>query len=216
MQTKTSTDNLQTIPESVTLNPESIKKPQHAQKATTIDDINNPENGVPSIIKSGGSFYSEPVSKQFKCNKNIYDGHKREKMNQNIVSQYFKDEKDYVNQKIPHISTNWCNFTNGIEVVNAYRDLLGVFFGDNKLKGSFKLGNTEQTLTPLKLRVDCQLFHGCDTLVEGAESMRSSKEVYFNNNIEFNELIEFNLKYCQLPEKTRLAFDIILIVQEKQ
>ena len=163
---------------------------------TTIEDINNSENGVPSIIKSGGNFYSEPVTKQFKCNRSIFDGHKREKMNQNIVTQYFKDEKDYVNSKIPHISTNWCNFTNGIQVINAYRDLLGVFYGDNKLKGSFKLGNQEETLTPIKLRVDCCLYHGCDTLVEGSESTRSSKEVYFNNNIEFNEQIEFNLKYC--------------------
>jgi len=68
-------------------------------------------------------------------------------------------------------------------------------------------------LTPLKLRVDSYLYHGCDLLFEDAKIQ--SRDVYFNNNVVFDEAINFKLKYCQLPEKTRLSFNIVLIFQEK-
>lgn len=48
--------------------------------------------------------------------------------------------------------------------------------------------------------MDCKLFHGCDLLFndtkEGTSEV-SSREVYFNNNVVFDEDITFaNLKYC--------------------
>ena len=37
----------------------------------------------------------------------------------------------------------------------------------------------------------------------------------FNSNVVFNELITFDkLKYCQIPVKTRLSFEIVLIFKE--
>jgi hypothetical protein len=39
--------------------------------------------------------------------------------------------------------------------------------------------------------------------------------VSFNSNVVFNELITFDkLKYCQIPVKTRLSFEIVLIFKE--
>ena len=63
-------------------------------------------------------------------------------------------------------------------------------------------------MTPLKIRVECTLYHGAEKLVEN----EVSAEVYFSNNIIINKWVDFgNLKYCQLPMKTRLAFNIILV-----
>jgi len=43
----------------------------------------------------------------------------------------------------------------------------------------------------------------------------SSKDVFFNSSVNFNQLITFgNIKYCQIPVKTRLSFNIVLIFKE--
>jgi hypothetical protein len=64
--------------------------------------------------------------------------------------------------------------------------MLGVYFSDNKVTGKVanKFGSSQRTVTPLKLRVDCYLYHGCDILCPGAQ--KDSQEVYFNNNVTFD------------------------------
>lgn len=71
----------------------------------------------------------------------------------------------------------------------------------------FSIGN----FTPLKIRIDCDLFHGCERLVE----TQVSAEVYFSNNIIVNRWVDFgNLRYCQLPMKTRLSVNIVMVFKE--
>ena len=70
-------------------------------------------------------------------------------------------------------------------------------------------------LTPIKIRVDCTLYHGCDPLLHDSGSTRKSKEVYLSQTVCFDQQIMFEgLRYCQIPIKTRLAFSITLVFQE--
>ena len=58
------------------------------------------------------------------------------------------------------------------------------------------------------------MYHGCDELLESG-SIQKSIEVYFSQNVTFDQVIQFgSLKYCQIPVKARLAFNIILFFQE--
>lgn len=107
------------------------------------------------------------------------DAHKKAKMTAGAPEEYEKRRLQYVNKVIPSISTNWCSFGQKVETINAFRDMCSAYFGK---------------LTPLKIRVDCYLYHGCDLLFE--EAKQESIEVYFNNNVSFNEQIDFKLKYC--------------------
>jgi hypothetical protein len=93
--------------------------------------------------------------------------------------EYERRRLQYVNKVIPSISSYWCSFGQKVETINAFRDMCSAYFGK---------------LTPLKIRVDCYLYHGCDLLFE--EAQKESVEVYFNNNVSFNEQIDFKLKYC--------------------
>jgi hypothetical protein len=59
--------------------------------------------------------------------------------------------------------------------------------------------------------VECTLYHGCEKICETV----SSKDVFFNSSVSFNQLITFgDIKYCQIPVKTRLSFNIVLIFNE--
>jgi len=59
--------------------------------------------------------------------------------------------------------------------------------------------------------VECTLYHGCEKICETV----CSRDVSFNSNVSFNQLITFgDLKYCQIPVKTRLSFNIVLIFKE--
>jgi hypothetical protein len=143
--------------------------------------------------------YKETKEPELYSAKAAYDdGHKRAKMAAGAPEEYDRRRLAYVNKVIPSITTNWCSFGQKLETINSFRNMCSAHFG---------------TLTPLKIRVDCHLYHGCDYLFEDA--YRESIEVYFNNSVSFNEQIDFKLKYCQLPEKTRLSFNIVLIFQEK-
>ena len=138
------------------------------------------------------------------------DNHKRAKMAPGAPEQYDDNRLKYVNKVIPSISSYWCSFGQKVETINSFRNMCSAYFGH---------------LTPLKIRVDCFLYHGCDLLFP--EAQKESVEVYFNNNVTFNQEIDFKfkmpeskdadnkeskeLKYCQLPEKTRLSFNIVLI-----
>jgi|LauGreDrversion4_2_1035121.scaffolds.fasta_scaffold38352_5 hypothetical protein len=45
--------------------------------------------------------------------------------------------------------------------------------------------------------------------------MQTSKEVYFNSNVVFDDWITFGkLRICELPRKTKIAFNIVLIFKE--
>lgn len=126
--------------------------------------------------------------------------HKVEKMKAGVHEKYCAARLALINKIIPKISTNWCNYGQSLKTIDAYKSLISAHFGK---------------LTPLKLRVDCYLYHGGDYLVDEDKSRRKSHEIFFNNNIYFNQWIDFELKYCQMPEKTRLSFNIVLIFEEK-
>ena len=42
-------------------------------------------------------------------------------------------------------------------------------------------------MTPLKLQVECTLYHGCETLTQA----QLSDEVYFNNTVRFDQWVQF-------------------------
>ena len=42
-------------------------------------------------------------------------------------------------------------------------------------------------MTPLKLQLECTLYHGCEVLTQGI----LSDEVYFNNTVRFDQWINF-------------------------
>ena len=41
--------------------------------------------------------------------------------------------------------------------------------------------------TPVKIQLECTLYHGCEVLTEGV----LSNEVYFNNTLHFDQWITF-------------------------
>ena len=95
--------------------------------------------------------------------------------------KYLEDRLGVINKNIPMICTNFCNFGQSVKTIDAYKALMSAHFGK---------------LTPLKIRVDCYLFHGCDTLLDGDKSLQRSNEIFFNNDVYFNQWITFELKYC--------------------
>ena len=115
--------------------------------------------------------------------------------------QYWDDRRAYVSQYMPQIRKPFCNFADHYETIRQYKRMLRWDF-----KGDY---------TPVKIRVDCTLLHGCDPLLEGDDSTRRSKEVYLAQTVNLNQVIKFKeLRYCQIPIKTRLAFSITLVFQE--
>ena len=113
---------------------------------------------------------------------------------------YWRDRKAYVDQYMPRISRPFCNFADQYETIKQYKKVLKWDFGN---------------YTPIKIRVDCTLYHGCDPLLAGERSTRKSKEVYLTQTLSFNQVIKFEgLRYCQIPIKTRMAFSITLVFQE--
>jgi hypothetical protein len=71
----------------------------------------------------------------------------------------------------------------------------------------FSIGN----FTPMKIKIQFDLFHGCEKLVQS----QVIQEVYFSNNVQINKWTDFgNLRYCQLPVKTRLSINVILVFRE--
>lgn len=112
---------------------------------------------------------------------------------------------------MPRLRRPFCNFSDQYETIKQYKKVLKWDFGENQ--------NHQGYYTPVKLRVDCTLYHGCDPLLDDQDSKVSSTEVYLGQNISFDQIIKFGklkpLRYCQIPIKTRLAFSIKLIFQEK-
>ena len=69
----------------------------------------------------------------------------------------------------------------------------------------------EGSFIPHFIEVDCKLYHGAEEIFTPV----TSKRVYFNNCAKFNQWIYFeHLRYCQLPKKTRLSFNIIMTTVE--
>ena len=123
------------------------------------------------------------------------------------VEEFKQTRLKYINKHMEGVQTHFCNFGEKYDTIKNIRDLMRFDFHNKEL------GLTE--LTPIKIRVDCTIYHGCDELLEKSNSKKQSKSVYFSPNVTFDQVISFeNLKYCQIPVKTRLAFDIILIFQE--
>ena len=110
------------------------------------------ESGMPSLLNKCCDFYKthEKNQKLFDNDKKHDDPHKVEKMKGDTHEKYVKHRSRYINTKIPQICTNWCNFGQKVDTIEAYKALCSAHFGK---------------LTPLKIRVDCYLTHGCDLLV---------------------------------------------------
>lgn len=98
---------------------------------------------------------------------------------------------------MPKIQKPFCNFADQYNVIESYQKALKWDFGN---------------YMPIKVRVDCRLYHGCDPLLDGDESKRRSKEIFMAQGINYNQTIKFaGLRYCQIPIKTRLSFSIVLV-----
>jgi hypothetical protein len=67
--------------------------------------------------------------------------------NKKIKDAYDKEKKKFCQQQIDRFTTNFCNFGSHYAPILAYQKLLGIVFGK---------------FTPLRIRVECSLFHGCD------------------------------------------------------
>ena len=89
--------------------------------------------------------------------------------------KYWDNRKRYVDQYIGDISKPFCNFADKYDTIKKYKKILRWDF-----PGEY---------TPIKLRVDCTLYHGCDYLLEGNDSIRKSKEVYLTQTVNFNQVI---------------------------
>ena len=90
----------------------------------------------------------------------------------------WKKFEEYKKKNFEAIESPRCNFADGMRVIESYKNIL-----------RFSVGN----LTPLKIRIDCYLYHGAEKLVE--RSVHA--EVYFSNNVAINKWVDFgNLRYC--------------------
>lgn len=215
MQQNTATDNQNTHPSNVTLSSFAVKHNKRGHKKAkglvqglkdffmgdgeTQSEADTP--GMPAMLQKAvrRAEKEEEVPVFGEMNKKHDDPHKVEKMKKGVHEAYCELRSKFVNSKMPQITTNWCNFGSSYETIKAYQSLCSAHFGK---------------LTPLKLRVDCYLYHGCDLLDVEEKSIKKSSEFYFNQNVAFNQWLFFDLKYCQLPEKTRITFNIVLVFQE--
>lgn len=104
--------------------------------------------------------------------------------------------KSYKEENFKAILSPFCNFSDALKTLESYKNIL-----------RFSIGN----YTPLKVKVELDLYHGCEKLVE----TQVVQEVYFSNNVQFNKWTHFgDLRYCQLPVKTRLSVNVILVFKE--
>ena len=107
-----------------------------------------------------------------------------------------KEFEEYKEKNFKNIQDPRCNFADGIPVVESYKNIL-----------RFSVGNQ----SPLKIRVDCFLYHGAEKLVQQSVC----GEAFFSNNVLVNKWVDFgNLRYCQLPMKTRLSINIVCVFRE--
>lgn len=114
----------------------------------------------------------------------------------NVDEKLFYRFQDYKEENFIKIKSPFCNFSDSIDTIKKYENVM-----------RFSIGN----YTPLKIKIECTLYHGCEKLVEQVVV----EEVYFSNNIVINKWTDFaNLRYCQLPVKTRLSVNIILVFKE--
>lgn len=99
----------------------------------------------------------------------------------------------YKEKQFQAINTPFCNFAQSLNTIQNYQNILRFCVGNHM---------------PFKIKVEMTLYHGCEKLVEQCEI----EEVYFSNNVHFDKWINFgNLRYCQLPIKTRLSINLYLV-----
>lgn len=112
------------------------------------------------------------------------------------VQAYEAQKAQFIKENMEKIDTSFCSFGDNMEPIVGYENLIEYKF---------------RKLVPHKLRVECTLYHGCEKICEPVYS----KDVYFNSTVSFNQLITFgDIKYCQIPVKARLSFNIILIFED--
>lgn len=121
---------------------------------------------------------------------------KKDKKDEEKLRLYEEQKAWFLRENIERISTSFVSFGDNMDPIRAYENLLEYKFGK---------------LTPIKLRVECTLYHGCEKICDTV----CSKDVSFGSNVKFNQLITFgDLKYCMIPVKARLSFNIVLIFKE--
>ena len=100
---------------------------------------------------------------------------KREVSFKEEVSCHFEAYKD---ENFDAIKFPFCNFADQTHTIESYKNIL-----------RFSLGN----FIPMKIKVELDLYHGCEKLVE----TQVVQEVFFSNNVHFNKWTNFgNLRYC--------------------
>jgi hypothetical protein len=130
-------------------------------------------------------------------NVKAYGGHGQKFKNKLKVSEeILKDFINFKNENFRAIKSPFCNFADAYSTIENYKNVL-----------RFSLGN----LTPSIIKIEMGLYHGCEKLVE----KQVIQETYFSNNVSFNHWVNFgNLRYCQLPIKSRLSINVILVFVE--
>lgn len=109
---------------------------------------------------------------------------------------FYVDFNNYKENQFNSIQSPFCNFSDRELTIDNYANII-----------RFSLGN----LTPYKIRLEIDLYHGCEKLVQNTVV----EEIYFSNNLHFNKWCNFgDLRYCMLPVKTRLSVNVILVFQE--
>lgn len=113
---------------------------------------------------------------------------------------YSKEAKKQASQSdtqehILGINSVYSNFSWNLDKMMLFKQ---VMFGKASIK-------------PHCLEVEWMLYHGAELLSDKV----TSKQSYFNSNPKFNQWINFNnMRYWELPKKTRLSFNIILTTME--
>ena len=88
------------------------------------------------------------------------------------IDHYYSVRKDYINNAMPGVQTQFCNFGHKYDTIKNIHELMRFDF----INSEKKLKN----LTPLKIRVECTIYHGCDELLEKGKAKQVSKEMYFS------------------------------------
>jgi len=155
---------------------------------------------LPSLLKKVMKFYAnQKIMKQLEVQPSKKKKKKKKDDHSGSEGELSSDEDAFLEQELMKINNPFFNYSNLYYNIVHYTNIMAAKF------------SKFSKLTPMKIQLECTLYHGCEKLTETAYS----DEQYFNNTIRFDEWIEFeNLRYCQIPMKTRLSFNIFMITKE--
>ncbi len=142
-------------------------------KKDVMDDNPTSNSELPTIIKQTIKSYATVKTAEEKKEESQFKKKKKKRSHSHGEIIHLKEEEEaYVEKELKLINTPYCNFSNSHSTIQHYNNILNLLFGK---------------MTPLKLQVQCTLYHGCEVLTEGVVS----DDVYFNNTVNFNQWITF-------------------------